>query len=70
MNNPFPDEIDEAVWDEACRRTDAIREFLKGRAGSATAAQVAELAAEMEVSQATAYSIPPTAAVLRIEAWW
>ncbi|QPC88868.1 DDE-type integrase/transposase/recombinase (plasmid) [Mesorhizobium sp. NBSH29] len=57
MNDPFPDEIDEALWDEACRRADAIREFLKGRTGNATAAQVAELAAEMEVSQATAYRL-------------
>lgn len=57
MNDPFPDEVDEALWDEACRRADAIREFLRGRTGGATAAQVADLAAEMEVSQATAYRL-------------
>ena len=57
MNDPFPDEIDEALWDEACRRADAIREFLRGRTGNATAAQVADLGAEMEVSQATAYRL-------------
>ena len=57
MNDPFPDEIDEALWDEACRRADAIREFLKRRAGSVTTAEVAELAAEMGVSQATAYRL-------------
>lgn len=57
MNDPFPDEVDEALWDEACRRADVIREFLRGRGGNATAAQVAELAAEMEVSQATAYRL-------------
>lgn len=27
MADPFPDEIDEALWDEACRRADAIRSF-------------------------------------------
>ena len=57
MNNPFPDEIDEALWDKACRRADVIREFLRDRTGNATAAQVADLAAKMEVSQATAYRL-------------
>lgn len=57
MNDPFPDEVDEALWDEACRRADVIREFMRGRTGNATAAQVADLAAEMEVSQATAYRL-------------
>jgi putative transposase len=57
MSDRFPDEIDEALWDEACRRADAIREFLKRRAGSATTAEVAGLAAEMGVSQATAYRL-------------
>lgn len=57
MNNPFPDEVDEALWDEACRRADVIREFLRGRTRNATAAQVADLAAAMEVSQATAYRL-------------
>lgn len=57
MKDPFPEEIDEALWDEACRRTDAIRRFLSGRIDSATTAEVAELAAEMDVSQATAYRL-------------
>lgn len=55
MTDPFPDEIDETLWDEACRRADAIREFLKRQASSATTAEVGKLAAEMGVSQATAY---------------
>ncbi|RWI57044.1 MAG: transposase [Mesorhizobium sp.] len=57
MNDPFPDEIDEALWDEACRRADAIREFLKRRTGNATTAEVGELAAELGLSQATAYRL-------------
>jgi len=57
MNDPFPDEIDEALWDEACRRADAIREFLKRNPDGATAADVSGLAAEMNVSQATAYRL-------------
>lgn len=57
MKDPFPDEIDEALWDEACRRADAIRRFLSGRPDGATVAEVAGLAAEMDVSQATTYRL-------------
>ncbi|MFC5386463.1 Mu transposase C-terminal domain-containing protein [Aquamicrobium segne] len=57
MSDPFPDEIDEAVWDEACRRADAIRGFLRRHSDSTTAGDVAELAVEMDVSQATAYRL-------------
>ena len=57
MNDRFPDEIDEALWDEACRQADAIREFLRRNPDGATAADVSGLALEMEVSQATAYRL-------------
>lgn len=57
MTDPSPDEIDEALWDEACRRADAIRSFLKRNPASATAADVAELAARLGLSQATAYRL-------------
>ena len=57
MNDPFPDEIDEALWDEAYRRADAIRSFLKSRSDSTTAGDVAGLAAELGLSQATAYRL-------------
>jgi putative transposase len=57
MNDRFPDEIDEALWDEACRRADAIRSFLKRNPDGATAAEVSLLAVEMDVSQATAYRL-------------
>ena len=57
MTDPFPDEIDEALWDEACRRGDAIRSFLKRNPAGATAADVAELAARLGLSQATAYRL-------------
>ena len=57
MSDPFPDEIDEALWDEACRRADAIRDFLKRRTGSTTTGDVAGLAAELGLSQATAYRL-------------
>lgn len=57
MNDPFPDEIDDALWNEACKRADAIRKFLRRNPDGATAAEVSGLAAEMNVSQATAYRL-------------
>ena len=57
MTDRFPDEIDEALWNEACRRADAIRGFLKRNHGGAAAADVAELAAALGLSQATAYRL-------------
>lgn len=57
MDDPFPDVIDDVLWEQACRRADAIREFLKRRNGNATTAQVGELAAELALSQATTYRL-------------
>lgn len=57
VSDPFPDEIDEALWDEACRRADAIRGFLRRNPGRTTAGNVAALAAELGLSQATAYRL-------------
>lgn len=37
MSDTFPDEVDEALWDEACRRADAIRGFLERNPIDATA---------------------------------
>jgi putative transposase len=57
MTDAFPDEVDEALWDEACRRADAIREFLKHRTGPMTAADVKQLTTELEVSRSTVYRL-------------
>ncbi|MCY0150928.1 helix-turn-helix domain-containing protein [Hoeflea alexandrii] len=57
MTDLFPAEIDEVIWDEACRRADAIRGFLKRNPEGATAGDVAELAAELGLSRATAYRL-------------
>ena len=57
MADPFPEEIDERLWNEACRRADAIREFLDARPHGSTAADVARLALELGVSQATTYRL-------------
>ncbi|WP_337182468.1 hypothetical protein [Shinella sp.] len=57
MNDPLPDEIDETLWDEACRRAEAIRGFLMHRSGKVAAGDMALLAAELEVSRATAYRL-------------
>lgn len=57
MSDPFPDDVDEQSWDEACRRADAIRNFLKRRTGSTKTGDVVELAAEIGLSQATTYRL-------------
>jgi len=57
MSDLFPDEIDEPLWEEACRRADAIRGFLRRHTHRTAAGAVAELAAELGLSQATAYRL-------------
>ena len=57
MSELFPDEIDDAHWDEAHRRANVIRRFLNNRADSPTASEVPELAGELGVSKATAYRL-------------
>jgi putative transposase len=57
MNEPFPDEIGDAQWDEAHRRANAIRQFLRRRPDSPKVSEVLDLAAELGVSKATAYRI-------------
>lgn len=57
MNDQFPDEIGKTLWDEACRRAEAIRGFLKRRSGDVTSGDIALLAAELEVSRATAFRL-------------
>ena len=57
MNEPFPDEIADAAWDEAHRRADAIRRFLRDRPDSRSVSDVLDLARELGVSKATAYRL-------------
>ena len=47
MIDSFPDAIDEQLWDEACRRADMIRDFLKHRTSGSTIDNVAGLAAQL-----------------------
>lgn len=57
MSDLIPDEIDDALWDEACRRADAIRGFLRRHPSRTGAGAIAELATELGLSQATAYRL-------------
>ena len=57
MNELFPDEIDDAQWDEAHRRANAIRQFLRNRTDSPRVSEVLDLAGELGVSKATAYRL-------------
>lgn len=57
MTDPFPDKVDEALWVEACRRAEAIRGLLIRRSGKVAAGDMTLLAAELEVSRATAFRL-------------
>ncbi len=45
------------LWDEACRRAEAIRGFLIRQSGKVIAGDMALLAAELDVSRATAFRL-------------
>ena len=57
MTEPLPDEVDDALWAEACRRAAAIRRFLLSNSGQSTVAAISDLASELQVSQATTYRL-------------
>lgn len=57
MTDISPDEIDDLEWEEACRRADAIREFLRREKGGTGTGNVGELSAELGVSRATTYRL-------------
>jgi hypothetical protein len=57
MTEPFPDDVDQQRWDEACRRADAIRDFLRQQPDGSTIGDVARLAAELGLSRATIYRL-------------
>ena len=57
MDEPLPDEIADAAWDEAHRRASAIRQFLRDRPNSQSVSDVLDLAWELGVSKATAYRL-------------
>ncbi|MBC7283668.1 hypothetical protein [Hoeflea sp.] len=57
MSEPFAEEIDDTDWDEACRKADVIREFLRRVSGRTTIGQIRELADELRLSQASAYRL-------------
>src|SRR5260221_8134179 len=57
MSDPFPEDVEEALWDEACRRADRIRDFLQHRPSGSTIGDVAGLAVALGLSQATTYRL-------------
>ena len=63
MSELFPDEIDDAHWDEAHRRANVIRRFLNNRADSPTASDVPGARRRTRCQQG--YSIPSRQAVPR-----
>ncbi|MGE3992292.1 MAG: hypothetical protein AB7F49_30700, partial [Pseudorhodoplanes sp.] len=57
MSEPSAEEIDDTDWDEACRKADVIRRFLRRVSGPTTTGQIRELADELRLSQASAYRL-------------
>ena len=57
MADPLPEEIDDALWQEACRRADAIRKVMKGSDEQTTAAEIADLSKELGLSRASVFRL-------------
>ena len=57
MSDPLPEEIDDALWQEACRRADAIRKVVKGSDGQTSAAEIADLSKELGLSRASVFRL-------------
>ncbi|WP_299870085.1 helix-turn-helix domain-containing protein, partial [uncultured Roseobacter sp.] len=57
MTDPLSDEIDEDLWNEASSRADAIRRFLKDNPGRTSAADIARLADELDLSRASVFRL-------------
>lgn len=57
MIEPLPEEIDEVLWREACRRADAIRRVLGSDAPQTSAVDIADLADELGLSRASVFRL-------------
>ena len=57
MIEPLPEEIDEVLWQEACRRADAIRRVLGSDAAQTSAVDIAYLADELGLSRASVFRL-------------
>jgi putative transposase len=56
-DDELPDEVEQRRWDEACRRADVIRDFLRQRPEASKIDDVAGLATKLGLSQATVYRL-------------
>ena len=57
MSDPLPEEIDEALWQEACRRAEAIRKVVKDSDDQTSAADIADLSKELGLSRASVFRL-------------
>lgn len=57
MTDRAPDEVGELEWEEACRRADAIRDFLARRESGEDAGNVDKLSVDLGLSRATTYRL-------------
>ncbi len=57
MIESLPEKIDEAAWEEACQRADAIRKILGNNADQTSATDIAYLANELGLSRASVFRL-------------
>lgn len=57
MTDPLSDEIDEGLWYEASGRAGVIRRYLKENPGQTSAADIARLADELDLSRASVFRL-------------
>ncbi len=57
MADPLPEEIDDALWQEVCRRADAIRNVVKGSDEQTSAAEISDLSKELGLSRASVFRL-------------
>ncbi len=57
MTDALSDEIDDALWNEASGRADAMRSFLKDNPGRTSAADIARIAEELDLSRASVFRL-------------
>lgn len=57
MTDPLSDEIDESLWNEASGRAAVLRRYLEDNPGQTSAADIASLADELDLSRASVFRL-------------
>lgn len=57
MADPLPEEIDDILWQEACRRAEVIRDTLKDNTYQTTAADIKFLRDKLGLSRSSVFRL-------------